>query len=1350
MKCCAVIGLAVLFAVAAGDLAGCGKGGSTASNLVKKKKQMGEAGDDVMSRLGSPATRAKAARELGETKNKAAAPALKGYIEDKDPNVRLNCVWALGEIGDAGNVVEVRNLLTDHERAVRAEAARALAKMPSIDAVLWLGQAIAKDTDPDVRVEAARALGKVKDANAAEWVVKALQDPNADVAAAAAEGLLAIGKLAIKPIAKGMKAFNPQARKLAVEKLAAMKDAETADVLVEAMDLSLPAAGGKPDATNEATIKAAGEALVAMGSAAVEPLADAAVRKPGNLELKRQAAGIMKRVGKPYIAAVAKRITAWKTFPDQRELVVWVDVLKAIGGGDATAAEALKVAERQLGGQFVVAPSDTDKLSVYPPGAVAEELFGPGPASPVDFPPVPKAMPANGEVRLALEGGAISSKGPRPIELDIFRHKGQWRPELRGKAYRMHQGTYEGAVLKSSGDDKSVKLSVEVAIMEDPWIKVGGFATYEIEFACKDGAWTGTFSGEFNGKAVKGTVTADVVPWYGQPAAETDVASGEHPRLFFRKRDIGVMRNRARTPLGGAIVKALLAQVAGDVQKIDEAIGWGMLFHLLGEEEYGRQAVAVVQKMLAASSFGSEGGIHDSARNMASVAFAYDLAYNAMTEEERKAANEKFARSAATLGVIGLGNNCLSCNSNWSAVSFGPGGVAAMAVLKEKGPDDLVPPEERRSVVKVEPEATKPSGDGLPVVEPKDGELITDWLMAGPIEAEAGKDVFASVGGIAAAKIANGTEISAGGRQVKFAPIAKAAVRLPEPGIPMDPHILAMGPDAKGRVYLYALLKVAEERAVKVSTAYSMMPTPTYLYVNGRKFVDGDCMILPPGTYRMLAEVTGPMAAPKFLPVNGPLEYGASLRYQWLNRQLAERRAKHARDGEYPLAVDGYKISSHLMNRYFRHAYGDHGWKTELEGYSNFSLFETLTFAAAYRNVTGHHLAYGTGMGWALPMELMRDTPGGGQGYGGGFGLPSSHLWPAMHLAPKELQPAILWEINRRFPPEQLARLSCRDLAWLLANYPFGMEPEHPDKIMPKVMCDRRKGAYLFRRSWGTPEDINTTMFWRSERPNAASYFEPQAASFRINGFGTAFVTEGPGSKHEWQYVVENVVAMEDNNGPGCAKVTHFSYKPDGSGVMAADTSDVYAATKDKNPKGLDVKAERHFAVDYSGASGAPGLWVVADRVKGGGKKSWLAHCDTSCAVATEGNTFTFTSKTGATMKGTVVAPSGAKVSTDMPEVDMEEIIAARKKPKPKPGSPQALKPGGDAGVAMPVDQAKTDLSAGRGVCVTGGDEFLVVLTIQKGTPAPKVESAGAGLGAVVKVGEQEIQLRDGKLVLKK
>jgi hypothetical protein len=49
-------------------------------------------------------------------------------------------------------------------------------------------------------------------------------------------------------------------------------------------------------------------------------------------------------------------------------------------------------------------------------------------------------------------------------------------------------------------------------------------------------------------------------------------------------------------------------------------------------------------------------------------------------------------------------------------------------------------------------------------------------------------------------------------------------------------------------------------------------------------------------------------------------------------------------------------------------------------------------------------------------------------------------------------------------------------------------------------------------------------------------------------------------------------------------------------------------------------------------------------------------------------------------------------------------------------------------------------------VRATGGDEFFVVMTVQRGTP-PAVESKGVGLMATATVGKQTIRF-DGKSIV--
>lgn len=142
---------------------------------------------------------AKAQADSAEPKAKVVRPAkpdeaarLRVMRAFRDWGVRETAADALARIGDAA-VPSLVETLQDPDREVRAQAARALARMgpraePAIPALI----AALNDSDKEVRMGAARALGQIGPA-AAEAVpdlIQALKDPRnkpAEATEAAAE-----------------------------------------------------------------------------------------------------------------------------------------------------------------------------------------------------------------------------------------------------------------------------------------------------------------------------------------------------------------------------------------------------------------------------------------------------------------------------------------------------------------------------------------------------------------------------------------------------------------------------------------------------------------------------------------------------------------------------------------------------------------------------------------------------------------------------------------------------------------------------------------------------------------------------------------------------------------------------------------------------------------------------------------------------------------------------------------------------------------------------------------------------------------------------------------------------------
>ncbi|MBI1369356.1 MAG: hypothetical protein GC162_11975 [Planctomycetes bacterium] len=107
------------------------------------------------------------------------APYLKTYrllVDDPDPTVRAACLRALGKHGQISDVPAILPYLKDKTSFVRWEAAKALQRLHSPDAVDPLLTTLHEDDDPDVRTAAANALGQYPEPRVFAALIGALQD----------------------------------------------------------------------------------------------------------------------------------------------------------------------------------------------------------------------------------------------------------------------------------------------------------------------------------------------------------------------------------------------------------------------------------------------------------------------------------------------------------------------------------------------------------------------------------------------------------------------------------------------------------------------------------------------------------------------------------------------------------------------------------------------------------------------------------------------------------------------------------------------------------------------------------------------------------------------------------------------------------------------------------------------------------------------------------------------------------------------------------------------------------------------------------------------------------------------
>jgi len=162
----------------------------------------------------------------------------------------------------------------------------------------------------------------------------------------------------------------------------------------------------------------------------------------------------------------------------------------------------------------------------------------------------------------------------------------------------------------------------------------------------------------------------------------------------------------------------------------------------------------------------------------------------------------------------------------------------------------------------------------------------------------------------------------------------------------------------------------------------------------------------------------------------------------------------------------------------------------------------------------------------------------------------------------------------------------------------------------------------------------------------------------------------------------------------------------------------------------------RAFGVDYSGRCGAPCLFLVVDRITGGGQRLWMwrlkgREVDEKTGdvrqpsdleyTTVEGNTVTLARPDGTSMRLTFVSPANVDL-----KAETRDIVYTKTYNR------------GKGTMSAPGIYARTDAKEAG---------FFVVATIQRGDPPP-VKQSGSGLGSTVSVGGQTVRFDGEKVVV--
>lgn len=388
------------------------------------------------------------------------------------------------------------------------------------------------------------------------------------------------------------------------------------------------------------------------------------------------------------------------------------------------------------------------------------------------------------------------------------------------------------------------------------------------------------------------------------------------------------------------------------------------------------------------------------------------------------------------------------------------------------------------------------------------------------------------------------------------------------------------------------------------------------------------------------------------------------------------------------------KIAERNIIRYFDAAIGDHGIGTEGDHYTTEPLRLTiLPFLQAYRQVKGIDIAPSKTQ-WFLPFYLNRSLFIDGElqidSYGRhrlspppslyGIGLPTVS---APFLA------GVLWFLERydqNFSYGVSADLPISAI-YALQGYPKQPQIVNPEKLWQKVLVDEQKGFYSFRNQWQDQGDIVASIYLKRELLRASWSF-PDAGSFRISGLGQHWAIAGASEPKPYN---ENIVVTRKSNNQE-AKPIYFQAEQDGSATITLEKDNWL----------------RSFAIDYSKASGSPGLFVLVDRFETQStedfqRKIWTMHL--TGKITLKNNSFTIKSSSGATMQGTFISPQGVQLNV-VSDTEGRQILQAQ-----------------------------------------GINNFFVVMTLQQSAPPPVIIERN-GLDAKVTVGKQTIRFDGSKIVL--
>jgi len=956
------------------------------------------------------------------------------------------------------------------------------------------------------------------------------------------------------------------------------------------------------------------------------------------------------------------------------------------------------------------------------------------------------------EMELTLRG-ALDAGEPKPesasMLVELSRYGDRWG-RLWGVARNYNVGIHPGRVETATISGDTITLELSFKVEGDSWVP-GGRAVYKVEARRNpDGTIAGKHTGVFNGKNFAGEVLGRVKPSVKAPTGFVPIKPGEHPRILFREPELPELRKRAQTPFGKRLVESM-----GDPKGAGgngDAIGMGVRYQLSGEKKWADMAMESVERHMADMSGGALAIGRAWAGRQEQVAVAYDLCYDVWPADFRKKV-ESYLRWITYRCFYD--QTKISRTFNWNVQSNYGGPVlagsahAGLALWGEKGPEPAKPAPPA-AVVDIAAAADFKPGKGVPVVPLEVGKGIKEWLATKPLDFAINTDPMLSLDGMEKLRNEPGTKFNIDDNDVEFQPLDAKHV-LPQGGISLKEGLKK---DKAVTLFFYTVIDNPQAQNLKVRLPFSRAGR-TQMVINGVRVAHEQVIHLQKGQFPMLVALRLGATWGSLEPW---LEQATDADIEKSKEQVKARQAEYEaalRDYEFDLAewkrlggadIDSVKtmeMSRRIMYIFARDAVGTGGYLSESGGYFG----ETITqgspaaYATAYKRVWGRDLSPFNDMSMLLPRLVMTEVIGAdgkerSQRISNKVHFNADVAAQLYPVTDERYKPAVLWAWRREMGGTAENPEKYHGAVHTFLNYPLEGKGEEPGKVMPLTWAATDFGHFTFRNGW-TPDATVFQVLARQKAPGG--WGGPDAGGVRLMGLGQVW---GTGNEdREVRRWLESVVVLPENPELSLSnkgRVTHSWFEKNGSGGVTINLDDLGYDSKDKasgpryetyggmrmtpTKKPL-VSSLRSVAVDYSGASGAPVLLAMVDKVDGGKTKQWLWQVTDTNAAKPSDNGFVMT-QGDATLQATFVSPAKVKV-----------VSSAE-------GGKTTKSAGSNAGSEIIINT--------KAVRVTGEDptagHFFVVMTLQRGA-APKVEATGSGLDAAITVGGRVVKF-DGEKIL--